>query len=129
FAIGMLQKTSLIEEYTTKRALGFSIGILMMVVGNYLPKTRFLKTLRWSSPSAAAAERLTGWAVVLTGAVDVCAFVMRPLSAARSLSACLGAILVLAMLITALFLWIGSRSAIGSRHVEEETDPNAGQQS
>jgi hypothetical protein len=128
FAIGHLRKASLIEENTARRALGVSIGILMLVVGNYLPKTRFLKTLRWTASWATAAERLTGWAFVLTGAVDVCAFVMTPLSLARTLSSCLGAIVVLAIFVTGLSLWTKSRSATRSSDPEEETEPQTGQQ-
>src|SRR5262245_9009258 len=107
----LLQKSSLIDGNMARRLIGFFVGILIMLVGNYLPKTRFLKALNWTSPPAATAERLAGWALVLTGAVDVCVYMVTPLSLARALSAYLGAIIVLVILLSGLFLWSKSRSA------------------
>jgi len=124
----LLQKSSLIDGNMARRLIGFFVGILMMLVGNYLPKTRFLKALNWSSPSAATAERLAGWTLVLTGAVDVCAYMLTTLSLARALSAYLGAILVVVILLSGLFLWSKSRSAERYRNLEGEAEPKTGQQ-
>ena|SRR5215831_3975434 len=124
----LLQKSSLIDGNMARRLIGFFVGILMMLVGNYLPKTRFLKALNWTSPSAATAERLAGWTLVLTGAVDVCAYMLTTLSLARALSAYLGAILVVVILLSGLFLWSKSRSAERYRNLEGEAEPKTGQQ-
>lgn len=119
----VLWKVSLIEEDTLRRLLGISIGLLMMLVGNSLPKTRFLKAFDSTSLPATTAERVIGWALVLAGAAVGYAYVTDALSLATRLSAYLGAALVLTIVVTVLVFW---RSAYKHRALEGQTTRKTG---
>ena len=108
--IGLLGKANMLDPLAVKRGLGLSMGALMIVVGNYVPKTRPLNSLKLVAADAAAAERFAGWALVLAGGVNVCAFLILPITLARSLSAYSEAILGLGLLLAGLLLWRRARS-------------------
>ena len=62
-AIGLADKMGVIDTFVAKRAIGFSIGLMLVVIGNSLPKLRPLH-LRRTKVSSTASERLSGWALV-----------------------------------------------------------------
>jgi hypothetical protein len=73
--------------------------LLMMVIGNLLPKMRPLHACGGAAAAASRAERFAGWILVLAGIADLVLFTSAPLESARLFSAIigLGAIAVIAL--------------------------------
>jgi len=71
-----------IDRIAEKRAIGLVIGALALVIGNYLPKMRPLR-----SPSA---ERFAGRVFVAAGVAFVALFAFAPLDLARRAGALIG---------------------------------------
>lgn len=83
-----------IDGLAEKRAIGLVIGALALVIGNYLPKIRPLR-----SPSA---ERFAGRVFVAAGVAFVALFVFAPLDLARRAGALVG----VAALVLVAIQWI-----------------------
>jgi hypothetical protein len=108
-----------------KRALGVLIGVMVVVIGNLLPKLRPLST-RGADPSrATAAERFTGWLLVLAGTAYVALFVFLPLERARPIAAMTGlsAIVLVTLSWTRLALTRASRCAAAAKNINDESRP------
>ena len=95
--IAATRRAHLLDAALAKRAIGLIVGVLVMVTGNFLPKTQPLKALHVRSSSAIAAERFAGWALFLGGAVYASLFLFAPLRLARPLSSCVGIAIILAI--------------------------------
>jgi len=64
---------------------------MVIVTGNFLPKTRPLNAPGVNPPGpAAAAERFAGWTLLVVGIVYVALFAFAPLDQARKISSILG---------------------------------------
>jgi hypothetical protein len=115
-AFGLADKIGVIDADIAKRGIGFAIGFMIVVIGNFLPK---LRAFTWigTTASSAATERLAGWMLVLTGTVWIVLFAFVPLDQARHLSALTG-ISALAI-IAAKFYW-HARGSFFSRRKEKQ---------
>jgi hypothetical protein len=82
---GLANKMGVIDGDLTKRTIGLAIGVMLVIIGNYLPKLRPLNWVRANSNSTAN-ERLSGWILLLTGIVWIAFFTFAPLSQARHVS-------------------------------------------
>jgi hypothetical protein len=85
------QRMGYIEASLEKRLMGVIIGVLVIVTGNFLPKTRPLHAPGVNPPGpAAAAERFAGWTLCVVGIAYVALFAFAPLDQARRISGVLG---------------------------------------
>ena len=69
------KETGQIDGVMAKRGVGALLGLIMVVTGNILPKLIFPLT---RTAGVSAAERLSGWILVLTGLTLVAAFALLP---------------------------------------------------
>jgi hypothetical protein len=79
-----------LEADAARRAIGLVIGVMVVVVGNFLPKLRPLGSPGGNSAEATAAERSAGWVLVLAGITYIALFAVAPLDKAALLSSVLG---------------------------------------
>jgi hypothetical protein len=75
-AVGVGRRMGMLEPELAKRLGVVVFGIMLAVLGNYMPKF----VVPWSTPAAVAARRFAGWVFVLAGAayVAVCLFAPMP---------------------------------------------------
>src|SRR5271167_775157 len=113
FAFATANEAGIIGSVVTKRAIGLAIGLMVVIVGNSLPKMR---PFRSASAGAAANERLAGWILVLAGTAWIALFAFAPLNQARHHSALIGisALVMIAVnwtrLVRKAFFGVRSRS-------------------
>jgi hypothetical protein len=88
-ALGLANKIGVIDADVAKRGIGLAIGLMTVVIGNYLPKLRALAWARVNVRSAET-ERMSGWMLVLTGIAWIALFSFVPLNQARHVSAMIG---------------------------------------
>lgn len=81
-AADVARRLGWIDAFAEKRAIGLVIGAMALVIGNYLPKMRPLRS--------AAAERSAGVILMVTGIADIALFILAPLDLARRAAAILG---------------------------------------
>lgn len=80
-----------IETRLEQRAMGLIMGAVIIVIGNFLPKTRPLNAPGVNPPGpAAAAERFAGWTLFVVGIAYIALFALAPLDQARKVSSMLG---------------------------------------
>jgi hypothetical protein len=90
-ALAFAQKMGFIEAPLERRAMGLIIGAVIIVTGNFLPKTRPLTAPGVNPPGpAAAAERFAGWTLFVVGIAYIALFAFAPLDQARKISSILG---------------------------------------
>jgi hypothetical protein len=90
-ALAFAQKMGFIEAALEKRAMGLIIGVMVIVTGNFLPKTRPLHAPGVNPPGpAAAAERFAGWTLFVAGIAYIGLFALAPLDQARKISSIFG---------------------------------------
>jgi hypothetical protein len=80
--LGIAGRMGLIDAAMMKRGIGLVIGASALVVGNYLPKMRPLKS--------APAERIGGLILVAAGIAFLTLFTFAPLDQARRVSSIIG---------------------------------------
>jgi len=119
--IAAVERMNFIDSAAAKRLLGLIVGLIVMVAGNFLPKTRPLKGLLSHPAGTIAAERFAGWTLVLAGAMYAALFLFAPLDVARPLSSCIAACVILA--IAANWAWLAWCTRINDldRRILEET--------
>jgi len=115
---GLADEMGIIDTVVAKRIIGFAMGLMMVVIGNSLPKLRPLHSSRAEIPSTTS-ERLSGWTLVLAGSCWIALFAFAPLSQARYVAALVGfgAVSVIAVNWT----WFARRAFFGMRREIEET--------
>lgn len=89
-ALALAAKTGIIDSTVEKRALGVLIGVMLIVMGNLLPKLRPLNAHVNDPATVTAAERLAGWLLVIAGTLYTALFVFAPLDRARPISSLIG---------------------------------------
>lgn len=90
-ALAFAQKMGFIEAPLERRAMGLILGAVIMVTGNFLPKTHPLTAPGVNPPGpAAAAERFAGWTLFVVGIAYIALFAFAPLDQARKISSILG---------------------------------------
>src|SRR5277367_3106393 len=85
----LANEVGVLDDDVTRRAIGLVIGLMIVVIGNFLPKLRPLHSSS-SQASAAASERLSGWILVLAGSAWLASFALAPLNQARHVAALIG---------------------------------------
>lgn len=119
--LAMAEKMGVLEAAVVKRALGLILGVLVVVIGNFLPKIRPLNAPGVNPTKAAAiAERIAGWILVLVGLAYVVLFTVAPLQQARTMSSILG--IAALVLIAANWAWLLPGAIFGSRDTSEDTE-------
>lgn len=103
-AVALAERTGVIEPAAAKRTMGLVIGVMVVVVGNLLPKMRPLNTSGGNPARATAAERFAGWTLVLAGIAYIALFALAPLDLARPASSIIG--IAAMVVIAANWAWL-----------------------
>lgn len=124
-ALALASQLGAIDATAEKRALGMLIGVVVVVIGNLLPKMRPLSTRGADPARATAAERLAGWLLVLAGLAYIGLFLFLPLERARPIAAVtgVGAIVLVTLSWTRLALRRASRSHAAAKNANDESRP------
>jgi hypothetical protein len=117
-ALALARGFGFMDEVTERRALGFAMGLLMIVIGNLLPKLRPLGSTHPDPARAAGGERFAGRVLLLAGLAYVVLFAFAPLAAARSASAVVG--IVALALVAADWVWLARGVLSRSRRQERQ---------
>jgi len=115
-AFGLANKIGVIDTGVAKRGIGLVIGLMIVVIGNYLPKLRALAWARTHAGSTAT-ERMSGWMLVLTGIAWIALFSFAPLDQARHVSAMIG--ISTLTIIAANWAWHARRGLLLIRKEQE----------
>lgn len=121
--LAVATKTGVIDSLFEKRTQGVLIGVMVIVMGNLLPKLRPLNAHGGEPAAVTAAERLAGWLLVLAGIVQTALFLFAPLAQARPISSLIGigAIVIVAVSWTRLaILTLKCRDTQSSGHVPDK---------
>jgi hypothetical protein len=86
----LARSTHLIDAADWQRALGQIVSLMLLVMGNFVPKLRPLQGSRIERIEGAVAERFAGRAMLLAGSISFTLFIALPLSEARLAAAWLG---------------------------------------
>ncbi len=89
-ALAAVKVWGVIDARTSMRGFGLLIGLMIVVMGNFLPKIRPLRTTDGAQGPAMAAERSAGWILVLAGITYLALFAFAPLELARTVSSIVG---------------------------------------
>lgn len=81
----LARTTGVIDPSLALRILGLCMGLMAIVIGNFLPKLRPLGG-RSEAARLTGAERRAGWTLVITGMVLATLFVFAPIGPARGLA-------------------------------------------
>lgn len=69
-----------LSDPVTKRGVGLTIGLMLIMAGNYLPKFVLpLSDRAYRVPALLSAERFSGWVLVLTGLVYAIVLIIAPI--------------------------------------------------
>ncbi len=94
--------TGVIDNELAKRASGVAWGVLLMVLGNFLPKVARPFGAPGGSAGTAAAERLAGWIFVLAGMGYIAAWLLAPETYGMLVSSLIG----LGAFAAAILVWL-----------------------
>ena len=111
----------LIDAEMQQRAFGQIVGLMLMVMGNYLPKLRPLHTTRIDRARGASAERFAGRILLLAGLVSFAMCIGLPTSEAGLAAARLGAGSF--VMIATHWSWLAYSARLGE---STHTAPSAG---
>ena len=101
----MAKELGLIDGSLAKSAVGMTIGAVLIVTGNVLPKIAQPISLRQRKfIGVMAADRFAGWTFVLTGIVYVAAWLFAPLDHVMLISSLVG--LSAFLLVIATWAWL-----------------------
>lgn len=104
FAIGKL--TGHMDDDLAKRGVAVMIGIMLVVVGNYVPKMRLFQSDK--TPGAAPVDRFSGWIFVIAGLIFAAIWIFAPIERATLGSPMIGMAAFLLVLARWL-IWRGQR--------------------
>jgi hypothetical protein len=79
-----------VDDTLARRAIGVILGVMLVVVGNFLPKMRPLNWPGVDPAETSAAERMAGWMLVLAGVAYSGWFLFAPLKLARPAASFVG---------------------------------------
>jgi hypothetical protein len=112
-ALAAAKGMGLLEAAAARRAIGLLIGVMALVIGNFLPKLRPLNSPQANPTKGMAAERFAGWILVLAGVAYIALFLFTPLAQAGRLSSVVGISALVA--IAANWTWLGRAALWRSR--------------
>ena len=120
-AVAAAKGMGFLEAAATRRAIGLLIGVMALVIGNFLPKLRPLRSPGADRAKWMAAERSAGWILVLAGISFIALFLFAPLEQASRVSSVVGISALVA--IAANWTWLRRTALSRSRQI---TGPTAG---
>lgn len=85
-AVAIGRRTGILEPEVAKRIGVLVFGVMLAVLGNYLPKF----AVPWSTPATAAARRFAGWVFVVAGGAYVATCLFAPMPQAVVASSIIG---------------------------------------
>jgi hypothetical protein len=85
-AVAIGRRTGVLEPELAKRIGVLVFGVMLAVLGNYLPKF----AVPWSTPATAAARRFAGWVFVVAGGAYVATCLFAPMPHAVVASSIIG---------------------------------------
>lgn len=116
-ALALAHGLGLMGEAAERRAVGFTIGLMLVVIGNLLPKLRPLSASRADPGLAAGGERFAGRVLLLAGLAYLALFAFAPLAEARPVSALVG---LAALALVALdWIWLARGAFSRSRRTHK----------
>ena len=89
-ALAISKETGVIEHDVAKRGVGVIFGLMLIVVGNLLPKFRLFDSPRRDPAQTHAAERFAGWVFVITGTAYSIIWAFVPMSSVMLVSSIVG---------------------------------------
>ena len=119
-AVAAAKGMGFLEAAATRRAIGLLIGVMALVIGNFLPKLRPLRSPGADRAKWMAAVRSAGWILALAGAAYIVLFLFVPLDQAGRLSSVIGISAFVA--IAANWGWLRRVALFRSRQIAEKTD-------
>lgn len=115
--LALAHELGLMGEAAERRAVGFTIGLMLVLIGNLLPKLRPLSASRADPARAAGGERFAGRVLLLAGLAYLVLFTFAPLAQARSISAVIG---LAALALVALdWIWLARGALSRSRRLQK----------
>ena len=118
-AVAAAKGMGFLEAASARRAIGLLIGVMALVVGNFLPKLRPLNSPDANPAKGMAAERFAGWILVLAGIAYIALFLFAPLDQAGRFSAVIGICALMA--IAARWAWLQRAALWRSRQIARKT--------
>jgi hypothetical protein len=125
-AAAMTSRIGVVETDLANRIIGLALGLMIVLIGNSLPKLRPFNRTRVNMRPATV-ERFSGWLLVLAGISWVTLFTLAPLYEAKRVAALIG---IGALTIVAVsWIWaavaaVRTGASLASS-VEEEATPTA----
>jgi hypothetical protein len=104
-----------LEAAASRRAIGLLIGVMALVIGNFLPKLRPLNSPHANPAREMAAERFAGGILVLAGIAYIGLFLVAPLDQAGRVSSVVG--ISALVVIAANWAWLGRTALSRSRPI------------
>jgi hypothetical protein len=99
----MTSRAGVLEPDVANRIIGLALGLMIVLIGNSLPKLRPFNRTRGNTRPAAV-ERFSGWLLVLAGISWVVLFALASLDEARRVAALIG---IGALIIVAVsWIWV-----------------------
>ena len=89
-AVAAAKGMGFLEAGAARRAIGLLIGVMALVIRNFLPKLRPLNSPHANPAKGMAAERSAGWILVLAGTAYIALFLFAQLDQAGRLSSVIG---------------------------------------
>jgi hypothetical protein len=89
-AIAIGKETGVIENHAAKRGVGIIFGLMLIGVGNLLPKFRLFDSPGRDPAQTLAAERFAGWVFVITGTAYVIIWAFVPMPGVMLVSSIVG---------------------------------------
>ncbi len=88
--IAFAKETGMIDNDLAKRGVGAVMGLMLVLVGNLLPKFRLFDAPGRDPAAAMAAERFAGWTFVVVGVVYALVWSLAPMPSALVASSLIG---------------------------------------
>ena len=120
-AVAVAKGMGFIESAGARRAIALLVGVMAVLIGNFVPKMRPLNSPSGSPAKDMAAERSAGWILVLAGISFIALFLFAPLEQASRVSSVVGISALVA--IAANWTWLRRTALSRSRQI---TGPTAG---
>jgi hypothetical protein len=127
-AFALAGRFGLLDALAVQRAIGALVGILVVTIGNVLPKLRPLSAPPVHVSGGPEAERFAGWLLVCVGLVHAALFLFAPLGVARTVASVIGGGALIAIAANAIWHARGkSRAEAPMRAVTPSAGPRAAQ--
>ena len=118
-AVAAAKGMGFLEAAAARREIGLLIGVMALVIGNFLPKLRPLNSPDANPAKGMAAERFAGWILVPAGIAYVALFLFAPLEQAGRFSSVTGICALMA--IAANWVWLRRAALWRSRQTAGKT--------